>query len=128
MYLHIYMYIIGIKATSMNVHMLQHLPNCVQQWGPLWAYSCFHFENMNGTLKSQFHGIRNMTKQVYGNFNCKVTYCTYCSILVDGFLVCGYARTSPDTPTLPVFHECCEHICQHSVWWKEVYKFLVAFA
>lgn len=48
----------------MNVHMLQHLPNCVQYWGPLWVYSCFHFENMNGTLKSLFHGTRNMTKQM----------------------------------------------------------------
>ena len=56
---------IGVKATSMNVHLLQHLPECVCLWGPLWAYSCFHFENLNGFIKSLFHGTRDMTKQVY---------------------------------------------------------------
>lgn len=33
-------------------------------WGPLWSYSCFHFENQNGYLKTLFHGTRDMTKQV----------------------------------------------------------------
>ncbi len=47
----------------MNVHMLRHLPDCVEQWGPLWAYSCFHFENINGVLKKLFHGTRDMSKQ-----------------------------------------------------------------
>lgn len=46
--------VLGVKATSMNVHLLRHLHKCVQQWGPLWAYSCFHFENLNGVLKSLF--------------------------------------------------------------------------
>lgn len=81
--MHIYIRV-GIKATAMNVHMLQHLPNCVQYWGPLWVYSCFHFENMNGTLKSLFHGTRNMTKQVIMTYMVTSTvrcYCTYCSIL-----------------------------------------------
>lgn len=49
----------------MNVHMLQHVSECVQMWGPLWAYSTFHFENANGYLKYLFHGTRDMTKQVY---------------------------------------------------------------
>lgn len=48
----------------MNVHLLQHLPDCVRLWGPLWAYWCFHFENLNGYLKSLFHGTRDMSKQV----------------------------------------------------------------
>lgn len=52
----------------MNVHLFQHLPECVKWWGPLWVYSSFHFESMNGQLKSLFHGTRDMTKQV-------VNYC-----------------------------------------------------
>lgn len=36
---------LGVKATTMTVHMLQHLPNSVELWGPLWAYSCFHLES-----------------------------------------------------------------------------------
>ena len=55
----------GVKPTTMNVHLLMHLPDCVKSWGPLWAYSCFHFENLNGYLKFLFHGTRDMTKQVY---------------------------------------------------------------
>ena len=55
---------LDIRATTMNVHLLSHLPDCVYQWGPLWAYSCFHFENMNGKLKNLFHGTKNMSKQV----------------------------------------------------------------
>ena len=57
-------YLTGVKSTSMNIHLLSHLPECVRQWGPLWAYTCFHFENMNGYLKLLFHGTRDMTKQV----------------------------------------------------------------
>lgn len=48
----------------MNVHMMLHLPQCIKNWGPLWAYSTFHFENLNGYLKYLFHGTRDMTKQV----------------------------------------------------------------
>ena len=51
----------------MNVHMLSHVVNCVANWGPLWCYSCFPFEGMNGTFKSFFHGTRNMNEQV--NYN-----------------------------------------------------------
>ena len=53
----------AVKAT-MNVHMLIHLPSCVVQWGPLWGYSCFPFESMNGQLKLLFHDSHDMTKQV----------------------------------------------------------------
>ena len=48
----------------MNVHMLTHLVDCVENWGPLWAYSCFHFESGNGQIKSHFHGTRAMNVQV----------------------------------------------------------------
>lgn len=58
-------YIVGVKSTSMNVHLLHHLPHCVKLWGPLWAYSCFHFESMNGYLKFLFHGTKDMSRQVY---------------------------------------------------------------
>ena len=35
---------------AMNVHLLQHFPLCVRQLGPLWGFSCFAFENLNGFL------------------------------------------------------------------------------
>ena len=49
----------------MNIHLLSHLVDCVKCWGPLWAYSCFVYETMNGHLKKLFHGTKNMSKQVY---------------------------------------------------------------
>lgn len=54
----------GENFLTMNVHLLSHLHECVLDWGPLWAYSCFYFEGMNGQLKRFFHGTREMNKQV----------------------------------------------------------------
>ena len=36
----------------MNIHLLSHIAECVRNWGPLWAYSCFQFEGMNRELKA----------------------------------------------------------------------------
>ena len=55
----------GEKRTTMNIHFPSHLSECVRQWGPLWAYTCFQYENMNGHLWETFHGTRNMSKQVF---------------------------------------------------------------
>ena len=68
---------LGVESTSMNVHLLYHLPDCVKMWGPLWAYSCFHFESMNGYLKFLFHGTKDMTKQVYHLLHFCTCYNTY---------------------------------------------------
>ena len=55
----------GDTANRMNVHMLRHLTFHVLNWGPLWVYSCFSFESLNGEVKKYFHGTRNMSDQVY---------------------------------------------------------------
>ena len=38
------------------MHILIHLSQCVRNWGPLWGYSCFGFESMNGHLRKSCHG------------------------------------------------------------------------
>ena len=48
----------------MKIHQLVHLADCVADWGPLWTFTCFPLESMNGILKEQFHGTRNMNRQV----------------------------------------------------------------
>ena len=88
----------------MNVHLLRHLTYYVRSWGPLWAFSCFGFESINGDLKKFFHGTTNMSEQVPSYmyvsycthtqirshvqyFGC-VWYCDYVNlILIDGYLV-----------------------------------------
>ena len=57
-------FFLGFCADTMNVHQLRHLVFHVQNWGPLWAFSCFGFESLNGDVKKLFHGTRNMSQQV----------------------------------------------------------------
>ena len=55
---------IGEDGCTMNVHLLCHLLKCVLDWGPLWCYSCFPFESVNGRLKTHYHGTRCMNRQL----------------------------------------------------------------
>ena len=54
----------GATSCKMNFHLMSHLASCVSSWGPVWSYSCFPFESMNGLLKLFFHGTKNMSEQV----------------------------------------------------------------
>ena len=36
----------------------------VEGWGPLWAWSTFGFEDMNGTIMDLTHGTGNVCRQV----------------------------------------------------------------
>ncbi len=51
------------RCTS-NMHSLIHLCDCVQRWGPLWCYSAFGFENLNGYIRKHCHGTRNVLPQL----------------------------------------------------------------
>ena len=73
---------------TMNMHQLKHLSECVKHWGPLWGYSCFCFESLNGHLKKLFHGTKDMSVQVRNyknNFHCIIWN------NIDGILSCCYA-------------------------------------
>lgn len=37
----------------------------VQMWGPLWAWSCFPFEDWNSALLQSVHGTGDVTKQCF---------------------------------------------------------------
>lgn len=47
-----------------NIHLLSHAVDCDKQWGPLWAYSLFQFENYNGVLNSYFSGTTYIGLQI----------------------------------------------------------------
>ena len=55
----------GERYMSANVHLLLHLPGTVRELGPLWVYSCFHFEGLSGILKSLIHGTQKIDKQLF---------------------------------------------------------------
>ena len=47
-----------------NVHQLLHLADCVTDLGPLWAHSCFFYEDLNGDLRNFFHGSNAFHSQI----------------------------------------------------------------
>ena len=58
----------GRRYMTANIHSLLHLADCIRELGPLWAYSCFHFEGQNGALKSLVHGTQQVEKQIMVSF------------------------------------------------------------
>ena len=52
------------RQMTANVHQLLHLPHIVSSFGPLNAYSCFGFENLNGCLLSFIKGTRYVEMQI----------------------------------------------------------------
>lgn len=51
-------------SMTMNVHCLLHLVECVNNLGPLWAFSMFSFESFNGTLTKYGKSPNNVINQV----------------------------------------------------------------
>ncbi|KAL0477996.1 hypothetical protein AKO1_005363, partial [Acrasis kona] len=45
-----YMLLAGEDRCTNNIHLLEHLADCVEKFGPLWTSSCFPWEDFNGTL------------------------------------------------------------------------------
>lgn len=54
----------GEEYMMHNVHLLRHIPKCVKDCGPLWAYSNFNFESNNGSLVKQVKGTTDVELQV----------------------------------------------------------------
>ena len=52
------------RNCSSNVHDLIHLVSHVRLWGPLWGFSMFSYENMNGFIRDAFHGTRKILDQL----------------------------------------------------------------
>lgn len=53
-----YQNLYGSERMTYNVHICSHLAEMVQNWGPLWATSCFNFEHGIGLLKKLVSGTK----------------------------------------------------------------------
>ena len=53
-----------VSSMHINVHSVIHMCDFVHRWGPLWCYSTFGFENLNGFIKKRCHGTRNVLPQL----------------------------------------------------------------
>ncbi len=62
----------GAKNQTFNLHCLQHLPNQVQNRGPLHKSDCFPFEGWFKNTKSLHSGTRNISSQIANNLNLKL--------------------------------------------------------
>ena len=45
----------GEQFLGLNFHMLRHMEEMVDNWGPLWAYTLFPFKNKNGWIRRHCH-------------------------------------------------------------------------
>ncbi|XP_035690734.1 uncharacterized protein LOC118425770 [Branchiostoma floridae] len=54
----------GTSRVSLNVHSLLHYADTVRELGPLWAHSCFFFEDVNGQVLRLIHGTQAVEEQV----------------------------------------------------------------
>ncbi|XP_035682344.1 uncharacterized protein LOC118419835 [Branchiostoma floridae] len=54
----------GEKPQTMNLHKLRHLAMYVRLYGPLWVFSLFGFESMNGHVKRMVHGTTFIANQI----------------------------------------------------------------
>lgn len=68
-FVHMFSSLYGERYLTLNMHSLIHLPQCVEDLGPLWVYSCFPFEDANGTLLELFHGTQNVEMQIISSIN-----------------------------------------------------------
>ena len=54
----------GCRYETYNAHGLLHLVERVKDLGPLWANSCFCFEDFNGELRHLFHSTQQVEMQI----------------------------------------------------------------
>lgn len=55
----------GVSNCGLNVHNIGcHVAHYARLHGPLWGWSCFAFEDMNGILLRSAHGTGNVSRQL----------------------------------------------------------------
>lgn len=65
--------LVGENSQTHNHHLLRHLTYFVRLFGPLWVYSCFGFEALNGFLNTMIHGTQHISNQVNVYLKCNFT-------------------------------------------------------
>lgn len=53
-----------LRFMGINVHQLTHLAQCVEDLGPLWVYSCYFMEDLNGKICKFIHGSSHVGVQI----------------------------------------------------------------
>ena len=59
----------GLRFCSINIHQILHYPDIVERLGPLWVYTCFEYEDLNGQLLRLVHGTNHIDTQIVNSQN-----------------------------------------------------------
>lgn len=62
-----FMSLYGDRNLTYNVHQLLHLAECVRQFGPLFCFSAFFCEDLNGMVSKRTHGTINIDAEIVNN-------------------------------------------------------------
>lgn len=54
----------GKSFMKFNVHLLLHIPKAVRDFGALWAWSAFPYEDYNFTLRQMLHNSQSILQQI----------------------------------------------------------------
>lgn len=54
----------GVRNMTLNVHLIQHLPENVRNLGPLFVTACYSLEDLNGKLGNLAHGTKDAAMQI----------------------------------------------------------------
>jgi hypothetical protein len=61
--------IFGQKNITFSLHALLHLSECVAQFGPLYSFSCYAFENYMQEIKGYFRNAQNILQQLFNRID-----------------------------------------------------------
>jgi hypothetical protein len=56
----------GAEFMTYNVHILLHLVQSCSNWGPLWQFSAFMFESLNGEILKYIKSSNGVASQILG--------------------------------------------------------------
>ena len=59
----------GAEYCTYNLHCATHMPDHVEELGPLWSISMFMFESFNSTIIRSFNGTNNVPLQIAQRLN-----------------------------------------------------------
>ncbi|XP_058839338.1 uncharacterized protein LOC131695030 [Topomyia yanbarensis] len=69
----------SIDEMNYNVHLLLHIVQCCKNFGPLWAFSLFFYEDINGVLKKYAKGPKEPLIQIANRYT--MSHARYYSVV-----------------------------------------------
>ncbi|XP_026830127.1 uncharacterized protein LOC113563129 [Ooceraea biroi] len=102
-----FQFLYGIQFCSINLHQLLHLSDCIRILGPLWAYTCYEYENLNGQLLKLIHGTCHIDTQIVQSQYQFIKMIRFTELLPDGDVRNFCLRKKKQVKIIEPVHEHC---------------------